>query len=228
MTWRVAQSLLILRDEVNRFAPHRNKASDGSIGDAAHAARTSDHNPYIKDRNGVGVVRALDVTHDPQGGFDAKDLAEHVRTLGARGNNRPRYVIWNRRIASATSSWNWRAYTGSNPHTKHVHISVVEAASGYDSKAPWGFKGTKARKWTRADRLPLEQGDKDGDKKLVSKLQEPLRIDVDGFFGPKTDSAVRRYQSTHDEEGNKVEEGRGLVVDGIVGKKTWGALFPNE
>jgi hypothetical protein len=35
------------------------------------------------------------------------------------------YIIWNRRIASANSSppWSWRSYTGSNPHTDHVHVS---------------------------------------------------------------------------------------------------------
>lgn len=40
------------------------------------------------------------------------------------------YIIWNRRITSAASSppWSWRPYTGTNPHTDHVHISF--AATG--------------------------------------------------------------------------------------------------
>jgi hypothetical protein len=228
MSWRVAQSLLLLRDEVNRSAPNRNKVSDGTIGDADHATRTSDHNPYIKDGNGVGVVRALDVTHDPGRGFDASKLAEHVRKMGANGDNRPRYVIWNHRIASATSGWAWRAYEGSNPHTKHAHVSVVESAKGYDSKASWGFKGGKPSKWTPRDKLPLRQGDKDGKKKLVTKLQERFGMSPHGLFGPKTDKNVREYQATHDEGGNDVKKGKGLEVDGIVGKKTWGALFPDE
>ena len=33
------------------------------------------------------------------------------------------YIIWNRRIVSAKSGWKWRAYTGSNPHIDHVHVS---------------------------------------------------------------------------------------------------------
>lgn len=32
MVWRVAKSLLILRDQINQYAPHRNKDSDGTIG----------------------------------------------------------------------------------------------------------------------------------------------------------------------------------------------------
>jgi hypothetical protein len=44
------------------------------------------------------------------------------------------YIIWNRRIASAKrvvidgktyAPWTWRPYTGSNPHTDHVHISFA-------------------------------------------------------------------------------------------------------
>ncbi len=52
----------------------------------------------------------------------------------------------------------------------------------------------------------------------VKKLQEKLnsagyKLDVDGQFGSKTQSAVRDYQSKN-----------GLTVDGIVGTNTWGSL----
>jgi hypothetical protein len=33
------------------------------------------------------------------------------------------YIIWNRRIASAKSGWEWRPYDGDDPHTNHVHAS---------------------------------------------------------------------------------------------------------
>jgi len=37
---------------------------------------------------------------------------------------------------------------------------------------------------------------------------------VDGVFGPKTEAAVKAFQTD-----------QGLVVDGIVGRNTWKALF---
>ena len=140
MTYREAESLRRLLEDVNAHAPNRNKRSDGWIGDAAHASRTSDHNPWVKDAKGVGVVRARDFTHDPAGGFDGERFAQHIASL--LGNHpaltNGAYVIWNRRIIStARKSQGWRHYSGANPHTAHVHVSV--GTSGYDSTAAWNW-----------------------------------------------------------------------------------------
>lgn len=137
-SWRVAKSLLALQRQVNTKAPRRSKASDGTIGDAAHATRSSDHNPWVVD-GGTGVVTALDITHDPANGCDAGALAESIR---AGQDSRVKYVIWNRRIANSSpidgaAAWSWRPYSGTNPHTKHVHISVLAKKSAYDSEAAW-------------------------------------------------------------------------------------------
>jgi GH25 family lysozyme M1 (1,4-beta-N-acetylmuramidase) len=59
----------------------------------------------------------------------------------------------------------------------------------------------------------------------VKLLQKRLNITDDGIFGPLTDQAVRNWQQVHDEQGRTVAPGKGLVVDGIVGPKTWKALF---
>jgi hypothetical protein len=136
--WRAARCLLALREQVNLLAPNRNRASDGMIGDAAHAIRTSDHNPWVRDGE-MGVVTAFDITHDPPGGCDAGTLAESIR--GAR-DARVKYIIFDRRIASSAPidgqpAWAWRPYTGTNPHTRHVHISVKPDKALYDSTAPW-------------------------------------------------------------------------------------------
>jgi putative chitinase len=48
----------------------------------------------------------------------------------------------------------------------------------------------------------------------VKKLQQKLGVDPIGKFGPKTDAAVREWQSKN-----------GLTADGIVGPGTWGKMF---
>ena len=137
-SWRVAKSLLALRRQVDAKAPRRSKASDGTIGDAAHATRSSDHNPWVRD-GAMGVVTAMDITHDPANGCDAGALAESIR---ASRDARVKYIIWNRRIASSSviggvAAWTWRPYSGSNPHSKHVHISVQPEKAAFDSEAAW-------------------------------------------------------------------------------------------
>ena len=82
---RRAKATEQLLEQVDAAAPARNKASDGWIGDEAHADRKSDHNPNAKR-----VVQAQDFTHDPAGGCDSYKLAEGLR---ARKDPRIKYVI---------------------------------------------------------------------------------------------------------------------------------------
>lgn len=56
-------------------------------------------------------------------------------------------------------------------------------------------------------------------KKYVKAAQEALNwwgasLKTDGVFGPRTDKAVRDFQKAHK-----------LVVDGVIGPKTWAALW---
>jgi hypothetical protein len=128
MSWKLAKSLETLRSQINALAPGRDKTSDGTIGDARHAAGSSDHNP---DRD--GVVCAMDITHDPAHGVDAGKLADVLRQSH---DKRIKYIISNRRIASSTVfPWRWRPYTGASPHTAHFHVSVMQA--GKNDPQPW-------------------------------------------------------------------------------------------
>jgi hypothetical protein len=148
MAWRLAKSIDILRSECDKRWPNRPTASDGTIGDASHASRQSDHNPWVKDRNGIGVVRAVDIDagpglnpdedHDTIGDTVASACVRAAKA-GHRAMGTGSYVIWEHRIASAKSDWEWRRYTGEDPHTSHPHISVATAQSGYDSTQPWGI-----------------------------------------------------------------------------------------
>jgi hypothetical protein len=130
MSFRVAESLLKFRSQIDAMAPGRDKSNDGTIGDTSHQARKSDHNP-----NSDGVVTAIDITNDPAHGVNAGELAELLRLSK---DSRIKYVISNRRIfSSQVEPWQWRPYNGANAHTHHVHLSVVGDKVLYDDTRSW-------------------------------------------------------------------------------------------
>ena len=60
----------------------------------------------------------------------------------------------------------------------------------------------------------LKKGD---NNEQVKQLQVKLHLDPVGNFGPKTEEAVKLWQSTH-----------GLTADGVVGDKTWAMIMGEE
>ena len=206
--WRVARSLDVLLGQLNAKAPNRSKASDGSIGDAAHQTRDSDHNPWY----GPGIVTARDFTHDPAGGLDGQWLAD---TLVRFRDPRVKYIIWNRRIIdSMVDAWTWQPYSGINPHTHHVHLSVVASPLCDDTRA-W----TLTPPVTPPAPLVLRFGMHHPD---VLRLQQILTTRYPAYahwspctdyFGSQTLAAVKEFQRRS-----------GLVADGIVGPATRRAL----
>jgi hypothetical protein len=211
---RIARSLDTLRTQVNAVAPGRSKSSDGWIGDAAHAASKSDHNA-----DSGGVVRALDITHDPKNGFDSWAFAEMLRQ---KRDSRIKYVISNGRAyvgnhgtwnGKNVGAWAWFKYTGSNSHAHHVHISVLgKTASGdpgddprsWDIAGPWKAEDTKPAPVVK----PLLRRGSPFTAD-VTALQRKLGLTVDGVFGPKTEAAVKEFQKKN-----------GLTADGLVGPYT--------
>lgn len=136
--WRLANSLVVLRAQIDRAAPGRNRATDGDVGDADHSMRESDHNPTVRSGE-TGVVTALDITHDPDEGCDAALLAESLRRSQ---DPRISFLIHDRRIVSCEAreefaKWEWRPYQGANPHTTHLHVSVRHEPSKFDDSSPW-------------------------------------------------------------------------------------------
>jgi len=211
MAWRVAKSLLKLREQVDAAVPARSKSSDGTIGDAAHASRSSDHNPWVKDA-GTGVVTAMDITHDPSHGVDSYALADHLREVV---DPRVKYVISNYRIWNPSVSPAWRRYTGTNPHNHHVHISVKPTKSLYDDTSAWDIGALGGSSPTS----PLHSEDerpvirKGASGQWVRNLQKMLGVAIDGTFGPLTERAVKAFQKSVK-----------LAADGVVGVYTWDAL----
>jgi hypothetical protein len=113
-----------LREQFDDTFPDRDRSSDGWIGDTRHSARPSDHNPDAK----TGVVRAIDIDRDVSGSAKPDlmpDIANQIRLAAKAGDKRIAYVIFEGRIASPIMGFRWRKYKGSNPHSKHCHISFT-------------------------------------------------------------------------------------------------------
>jgi hypothetical protein len=146
-SWVLVPCLVALRHEFDQAGPTRDRSSDGSIGNQAHAQSSSDHNPDetgitpYEDGDDRDEVHAIDV--DDSGpwrpGFDFDDAVEHVRAEHAAGrDNRLQNIIRNRRIASRSWGWTWRKYTGPSPHTEHAHFSARYTTAAENDTSPWG------------------------------------------------------------------------------------------
>lgn len=216
MTWRVAKALDELLGQINAKWPNRAKDSDGSIGDEAHASRSSDHNPWVREGS-IGIVTARDFTHDPKNGFDSYAFGEHLRL---ERDPRIKYVISNRRIFSSSESpWVWRKYSGSNPHDHHVHVSVRQDKFFYDDQKPWNVEVghefelpllPPTTPMPATKRPVLKEGSEGID---VGYLQRMLAVPESGVFDAVTKAAVIEFQKRY-----------GLVPDGRVGPYTWRQL----
>ena len=112
-------AIAVLRQATALF-PKRKKASDGLLPSAAHqvASPDSDHNTGL----------AADLTHDPVGGVDCKDIYNRLKE-----DNRVSYLIFDGRIWSKQKGD--RKYTGANKHVKHLHISIKDECA--NDTSPW-------------------------------------------------------------------------------------------
>ena len=224
MTWRVAKSLNVLLNQLNTKFPGRDKSSDGSIGDAQHASRSSDHNPWVHDHTGQPVVTARDFTND-HAHMDSHLLA---LALAASKDERIKYIIDHNQICSGTGqdkpAWVWRPYPtppNKNPHDHHCHVSVKSDEAHFDDERPWvinmptAVSGSTPSGPVSKTYVTLRVG---ATGKEVGELQTLLNkngfsVVPDEAFGEKTRRAVINFQVA-----------KKLVADGVVGKYTWLAL----
>lgn len=201
----LAPSLRVHRDNhINVRWPHRDKSSDGWIGDASHQATGSpenggsDHNP-----NSRGIVDATDTDKD----------GIHVPTVIASMliHASTHYVIFNKRIMSSRDKFKPHTYTGANDHTQHIHRSIFQSITAENRTGGYKFI-LSPMSW------PLLKKGATG--QAVKELQAYLNgfgytLALDSDFGDATDAAVRSFQRA-----------RGLGVDGQVGPATRGRLRP--
>jgi hypothetical protein len=216
MSWRLARSLIVLRDEIDDAFPRRSTRSDGDIGDAAHATRSSDHNPWIVDGRGEGVVSALDITDDDPAGADMGRLVEWLTKVSR--DERIKYLIHRGRIyssyrTSTAPAWAARPYSGPNAHVQHMHISVRSERAYYDDGSPWGVAAAWEKPTMPGPRPvvgphPLRIG-ASGDQVKEVQRRAGGASKVDGVYGPRTAAAVRAFQKR-----------RRLPITGVVDQAT--------
>lgn len=139
MAWTLDPPLGLLRSQLQAAAPKVTKSGFGTIGDPAHAARTSAHNPESPPPAGNpdNEVDALDVPHEPGNGLDCGKVTEALRLSR---DHRLRLVIFNRRIFSSYDhvegpAWTWRPYREDDPHDTHAHIERNDSYRG--DMTPW-------------------------------------------------------------------------------------------
>jgi hypothetical protein len=201
-------ALVVLRNEFNLLNPKRDHTSDGWIGDAAHQAEVSDHNPDSR-----GIVHAIDTDKD---GLEVNKIVAYlVSRCKAGAEKRLTYIIWNRTIWSATHGWTARKYTGVNPHTKHFHISGKAGTTYENDKKTWGIaalgkvvtKPSSVQSTAKAGTRVLKVGMTGKDVEFVERW---LGVKVDGVFDAALKAKVVAYQKM-----------RGVGADGIVGPITW-------
>jgi hypothetical protein len=115
-------AIAVLR-QATAISPSRKKASDGLLPSKAHISQSpnSDHNTGL----------AVDLTDDPKNGIDCTDIFQKLKE-----DKRVNYLIFKGKIWSVERAAEGdRDYSGSNPHNKHLHISI-NASMGNDT-SPW-------------------------------------------------------------------------------------------
>ena len=135
-------AIAVLR-QATAISPLRMKASDGLLPSNAHLQQspTSDHNTGL----------AVDLTHDPKNGIDCADIFEKLKE-----DKRVKYLIFKGKIWSKEKSkLGNRRYTGSNPHNKHLHISINPALSADTSPWFWWMNQPKIVNQVVAKVLPV-------------------------------------------------------------------------
>ena len=150
-------AIAVLR-QATAIAPSRMKASDGLLPSKAHLAQNpnSDHNTGL----------AADLTHDPARGIDCSDIYEQLKR-----DKRVKYLIFKGQIWMLGRGD--KPYTGSNPHNKHLHISIKDNCGNDDSPwFPWLNKSKRTPKAITKVAISKVQKPK---KKLVKTSNDKLR-----------------------------------------------------
>lgn len=134
-------AIAVLR-QATAISPSRKKVSDGLLPSKAHISQSpnSDHNTGL----------AVDLTDDPKNGIDCADIFQKLKE-----DKRVKYLIFKGKIWSVERAAEGdREYSGSNPHNKHLHISINESMGNDTSPWFWWMNQPKIVNQLRAKTIP--------------------------------------------------------------------------
>jgi len=174
------------------------------------------------------IVQTADINYKAWGaGQIANQRYVHIELCETR--DRDKFLESYKRLVWLTAWLLYQRKLGVEPRqTLWTHNWVSKYLGGTDHVDPDPYfkrhgmtvdqfvRDVKEAYESMAGKPTLKRGDK-GD--AVKELQGMLHVldynvgPIDGIFGEKTEDAVRKFQAAHK-----------LVVDGIVGPKTWAAL----
>lgn len=181
--WELVPCLVKLRADFDDLAPARDRKSDGSVGDQAHSSGSSDHNPDetgtvpIRDADKRNEVHALDVDADLRTpGLSMERVVQFLLARCRSGREtRLRYIIFDRRIWTASNSWRQETYTGASPHSEHAHFSASYASALEADTRSW-----------QLEEIPVALSDAD-----KSWLRNEIRDAVNDLAGPAVKATAR-------------------------------------
>jgi peptidoglycan hydrolase-like protein with peptidoglycan-binding domain len=141
------------------------------------------------------------------------------------------YIIWNKKMWRAYDPGRgWAAYTGSSPHTDHVHFSfswdgAYGRTSWWTGKAlttisPGPAVPKPAPTPTGPPTAPvavykvLVRGATGAD---VALAQKAIGVTADGVFGPRTEAALKAWQTRS-----------GVKATGVLDLSTWSAMVARK
>lgn len=200
--WRLAGSLITLGGEIGQHYP--TLTCLGTLGDSEHQAEgtASDHNPWIKDPHGVGVVRAIDVGGDQ---LLLKQLRQHLWSLYAMQDDRlfqAGYVKGCDDNLINDDGLPFGVHVDDGD-ADHLHISVTRSGDAYvaaiDSTRTWGL----GAQLLDAGNTPEEEDDD------VAEAAIPFITKVDDPQGNPATFIVSR-------DGHKVRVGDGPTAENMI------------
>ncbi len=127
--WHTAAPITKLGSQIETLRPGTLPV-DGTVASRGHdlANPSSDHKPQN------GIVRAIDF------GGDRDELVAWSDSIRLSKDSRLKYMIYDGQICSSywrdgIEPFTWRRYSGSSPHSHHVHLSSMAASD--NDLSPW-------------------------------------------------------------------------------------------